>query len=430
MSTQSFRKKSHPSQQGFLSLHVSDRKEVHPVGEFFTLGRATENSLIVEDAFVSSRHCRIEKKPDAFVIKDMRSQNSTFLNGVSVIEAKLSDGDRITLGQTELIFTEHRDTKSFSLEQRSKNSDWDFQLQKLPTVAQSNFSVLINGPSGSGKEIVASLLHRYSKRAQGPFISVNCSALSESLVESELFGHVAGSFTGATGSRKGAFEAAKGGTLFLDEIGDLPLHLQPKLLRALENQEIKPVGSDKSVPTDVRILAASHKDLKAGVLKGTFREDLFFRLNIVRISPPPLKNRMEDFENLLYHFAKEYKVSFSESAILELKKHSWPGNIRELKNVVARGSALYGSQGITPECLPYLLDVFPTSPSLVQEYGDEQKPDISIIKSIEKRLIEERLTANSGNQRKTALELNMPKSTLHDRIKTYQINVDEIKKGF
>jgi len=172
---------------------------------------------------------------------------------------------------------------------------------------------------------VSHVIHDYSGRSEGPFVSVNCSALTESLVESELFGHVKGSFTGATSDRKGAFEAARGGTLFLDEIGDLPLSLQPKLLRALENQEIKPVGSDKTLKTDVRIVTATHKNLEKLVIEKTFRSDLFFRIHVVKISIPSLKERMEDFEDLLYHFSREMRVRFSVGAIEKLKEHSWPG---------------------------------------------------------------------------------------------------------
>ena len=255
-------------------------------------------------------------------------------------------------------------------------------------------------------------------------VSVNCSALSESLVESELFGHIKGSFTGATENRKGAFEAARGGTLFLDEVGDLPLSLQPKLLRALENSQIRPVGSDRSLETDVRIVAATHQDLKKLVFEERFRADLFFRLHVVQLQTPALKDRKEDFEDLIYDFARSMRVRFSFGAVQYLKNHDWPGNIRELKNVVARAKAFWGLEEITEATAAQLIDHLPALSDSID--GNSFKPSRSVIKEIELEMIKSRLIANRGNQRKTAVDLGMPKSTLHDRIKTYGIDVEKL----
>ncbi|WP_374032992.1 sigma 54-interacting transcriptional regulator [Bdellovibrio bacteriovorus] len=194
---------------------------------------------------------------------------------------------------------------------KSRNEVWNEELQTLSNVAKTEFPVLILGPSGTGKDVIAQALHENSLRDKGPFVSVNCSALSETLIESELFGHVKGSFTGAINDRKGAFEAARGGTLFLDEIGDLSYSLQAKLLRALENNEIRPVGADRNVRTDVRIIAATHQNLSEKIREGLFRSDLYFRLNVVSVAPPALALRMEDFEELLYTFARKMRVRFS-----------------------------------------------------------------------------------------------------------------------
>ncbi len=190
--------------------------------------------------------------------------------------------------------------------------------KNLGNVAKTDFPVLILGPSGTGKDVIAQALHQTSDR-QGPFLSVNCSALSETLIESELFGHVKGSFTGAVNDRKGAFEAARGGTLFLDEIGDLSYNLQAKLLRALENGEIRAVGADRNTQTDVRIIAATHQNLGEKIREGSFRSDLYYRLNVVTVTPPALNLRMEDFEGLLYGFARSMRVRFSHGAIVSLK---------------------------------------------------------------------------------------------------------------
>ena len=221
-----------------------------------------------------------------------------------------------------------------------------FALSCVPHIAKSKYPILLLGPSGTGKDVLARLIHRRSPVSSGPLVSVNCSALTETLIESELFGHRKGSYTGASCNRKGAFMASSGGTLFLDEIGDLPLSLQPKLLRAIEYQEIKPVGADEPVKTDARIIAATHQNLKEKVEKGTFRRDLYYRLNVVSFTVPPLRDRMEDFEPLLKSFLSDYGVTFSNEAIKVFKSYSWQGNIRELKNTVARAGALFSGEVI------------------------------------------------------------------------------------
>ena len=314
--------------------------------------------------------------------------------------------------------------KIFSMS--SRNSDWNMELEGLLGVAQTDFSVLLLGPSGTGKDVVAQALHKHSGRCYAPFVSVNCSALTETLIESELFGHVRGSFTGAMNDRKGAFETARGGTLFLDEIGDLSYNLQAKLLRALENSEIRPVGSDRIVKTNVRIIAATHQNLVTKIQEGQFRSDLFFRLNVVSVQTPALKNRIEDFEDLIYTFAKQMRVRFSFDAIQRLKGHSWPGNIRELKNLVSRASALYPSQQIDVEKVDRLLR---NSINLATAQDQTERKQVSVLKEVERQIILRKLEANSGNQKRTALDLGMPKSTLNDRLRQYNINPRDYKLG-
>ncbi len=413
------------SDVAFLTWRDASRTQQMEVGEFLTLGRDLANHIILEDEFASTRHTRIERKTDGgFLLRDLRSRNGTFVNGARIMEALLSDGDRIRIGQTDLFFSWEKLSVSSPITLSSKNLAWSAQLEKLPNIAQASFPVLLTGPSGTGKDVLAQSIHRLSSRKTGAFVSVNCSALTDSLVESELFGHVRGSFTGATGDRKGAFEAARGGTLFLDEIGDLPLALQPKLLRALENNQIRPVGSDRSIETDVRIVAATHHDLKKLVFDEKFRADLYFRLHVVQLQAPALRERMEDFEDLFYTFAKAIRVRFSHGAIQKLKSHSWPGNIRELKNTVARAKAFWASNEVTEKDIPQLIDV------MIDQNSDPKaenfKPSRSIIKEIESEMIKSRLLANHGNQRKTAIDLGMPKSTLHDRIRVYGIDVEKL----
>lgn len=409
------------SNQVYLKIH--GQAEPLSFDNFLVIG--SENTFFPYHESLCPRHARVEKKDSHYVIRDLRSTTGTFVNGTRIIEAILQEGDCIEVGPTQLTFhTINSKSIEGSGRPESNNINWNEQLKSLPQMAQTHFPVLILGPSGSGKELIAESLHKHSFRRNGPFLRVNCSALSETLIESELFGHIKGSFTGAIQDRKGAFEAARGGTLFLDEIGDLPYGLQAKLLRALENNEIRPVGSDKTHKTDVRIIAATHKELKQKITEGEFRADLYYRLNVIQINSPSLLDRMEDFDQLLFRFAREFRVRFSPTAIDKLKKHSWPGNIRELKNTVARASVLFKGQSVEESMLERIIDEIPLSQSKCLKPTN----DLSVIKEIEKQMIIKRLEANNGNQRQTARDLGMPKSTLHDRIKIYHINIDEFKK--
>ncbi len=413
-----------PFERGFLTWLGPHQSEIHEVGEFTTIGRDPNCDIYLDNPFVSTRHARLKKRDNRYLIEDIRSKNGTYVNGTRVVEAELRDKDRIIIGEKEFLFSIEFENKKDQITLSSKNEKWNSQLERLPRMAESDFPIMITGPSGTGKEILAQLIHRYSRRSYGPFISVNCSALSENLVESELFGHLKGSFTGAELNRKGAFESARGGTLFLDEIGDLPISLQPKLLRALENSEVKPVGSDESLKTDVRIIAATHNTLKEKVRKGHFREDLYFRLNVLNISPPALNKRMEDFESLLYYFAKEYRVSFSHLAIQKLKQHSWPGNIRELRNLIAKASTIFSSRSISEENIDGLIDKNYLSPVSIESFVK----DNLTLKEIEREVICKSLANHGGNQRRVAETLGLAKSTLNDRIKHHKIDLLEFNK--
>jgi len=394
--------------------------------DFMCIGSSHDNHIVINQKGVSQRHARIEKKKDRYMIRDLKTATGTYVNDVRILESYLSIGDLIRIGETEFVF-EDVEQENFSEFLKSNNYDWNFQLQRIPRMALSDLPMLILGASGCGKEVLSQIVHKLSHRRSGPVVSVNCSALSENLAESELFGHVKGSFTGASQDRKGAFESAKGGTLILDEVGDLPLNLQPKLLRALENKEIKPVGSDRIIKTNVRIIACTHQDLKKKVGKEEFRLDLFYRLNVIQIEIPALCKRMEDFEKILFNFARENQIKFSFDAIQKLKEHSWPGNVRELKNLVSKAKAIYDSEIIDAEKVASLIDpaITPTLPPIKL---DQMTGKLNVIREIEKKLIVDRLIANGGNQRKTAEDLGIPKSTLHDRIKNYKINVTELIK--
>ena len=227
-------------------------------------------------------------------------------------------------------------------------------VETIAVVAPSDVPVLITGQSGAGKEVVARLVHHWSPRRDEPLVAANCAGLPESLIESELFGHTKGAFTGATGDRQGFFRAANGGTLFLDEIGELPIHLQPKLLRALESKTVTPVGSDTPQQIDTRLIAATNRDLEKAIDEGGFRDDLYFRINVIELTVPSLRERREDILPLAGRFASEFRggpVRLSPQASQCLLAYNWPGNIRELRNAVQRACLLCRGDVILPEHL-------------------------------------------------------------------------------
>ncbi len=402
----------------------------HPIQleDLTLLGQNLLSYLPGSNLKINERHARIERRDHGYILRDLKTADGTYLNETRIIEAILQDGDCIRVGEIELKYQSTTTPSKAQDEIQTKHPLWSEQLSRLSDIARTHLPILITGESGTGKDVLAKKIHELSLRASGPFYSVNCGAFTDSLIESELFGHIRGSYTGALEDRKGAFESARNGTLFLDEIGDLPLSIQPKLLRVLENQEIRPLGSDQIISTNVRILAATHQDLRQKVRRGQFRLDLYYRLNVMKFNTPPLRNRMEDFDAFLFRFAKDQKVRFSHEAILQLKEHHWPGNIRELKNVVARASVLFGKHTVHANDIELLIEREPLSP-LPTAHLLETTPctsNMSVVKEIEREMIIERLIANRGNQRRTAADLKIPKSTLHDRIKAYNINIDEL----
>ncbi len=285
----------------------------------------------------------------------------------------------------------------------------------ITTAAKTNYTVLIQGESGSGKELVARATHQLSSRKNGSYIILNCAAISPHLMESELFGHEKGAFTGAYTSHKGAFEQAHNGTLFLDEIGDLPIDLQPKLLRVLENKLVRKVGGKTDIPVNVRIVAATHHHLPEKVRKKEFRLDLFYRLHVVLINVPPLRERKEDIPLLTDYFLKKEpggaNKKISEKAMMKLLHHSWPGNIRELRHVLLNSLLACKGHLIEATHIPFINEDMGLKNFLT-------KPDeINLsLQSREYDTIREALIAANGNKQKAALLLGIAKSTLFKRI--------------
>jgi two-component system nitrogen regulation response regulator NtrX len=294
--------------------------------------------------------------------------------------------------------------------------------EQIKMAAMSNSRVLILGESGSGKELVARLLHENSPRAENPFVEVNCAAIPQELIESELFGHEKGSFTGAFEMKRGKFEQANGGTLFLDEIGDMSLQTQAKVLRVMETQEFQRVGGNRNIKVDVRIISATNKDLAEEVKKESFREDLFFRLNVIPLRVPALRERPEDIPALVAYFlgtfaaeSGQYQKDITPEAIGILQKYSWPGNIRELKNMLERLAIMTPSRVITP------VDLF---------MPDAPRADYFSLNSLreardlfERDFITKKLGENAWNISKTAELLDIERSNLHRKIKAYDIKI-------
>ncbi|NJL24057.1 MAG: sigma-54-dependent Fis family transcriptional regulator [Calothrix sp. SM1_5_4] len=281
-------------------------------------------------------------------------------------------------------------------------------------VAASTSNVLITGESGTGKEVIAKAIHQRSSRADKPFVAVNCTAIPDTLLESELFGHVRGSFTGATADKKGLFEEADGGTLFLDEIGDMELSLQAKILRALQERVIRPVGSTQSKSVDVRVIAATHKDLKKAIGNGSFREDLYYRLAVIPISMPPLRHRVEDIPLLASHFLNKYSIlnggrvtGFSSEAMQRLMALPWPGNVRELENLVERLVVLSKHPVIQPEDIPF------GEERNFETFFGQNTSDMPSLDELEKRYISLVLEKTGSRKEKAAQILGINRRTLY-----------------
>ncbi len=314
------------------------------------IGSAPDNDLVIEHPTVSRLHARLEFDRHGYLLRDMRSKNGTFVQGVRVHEAYVPAGARVRFGTAELTFELGEGTVQVAMATterygqligRSSQMREIFAL--LAKVAPRDVTVLIEGESGTGKELVADAIHSTSGQHDKPFVVFDCSAVPPELAESELFGHIKGAFTGAVGNRKGVFELADGGTLFLDEIGELPLDLQPKLLRVLETGKVRPVGSGQVRQTKVRVIAATNRQLHHEVDAGNFREDLYYRLAVIRVRLPALRQRPEDIPLLVRHFLEQHEaadVRVGFETMQRLQSHPWPGNVRELRNYVERALVL------------------------------------------------------------------------------------------
>ncbi|MEM6531896.1 MAG: sigma 54-interacting transcriptional regulator [Myxococcota bacterium] len=327
-------------------------------------------ALVLSDPKVSRTHVELSVHPNGVAVRDLKSRNGTYHQGSRINDAIVSFGSLLRIGETQLRLDAVASPRvAPSQRQRFGELVGDSVSMReafalLELAARSDCTVVIEGESGTGKELAARALHDHSQRAQAPMVVVDCSAIAEPLIDSHLFGHVKGAFTGAVTDRAGAFVQAHNGTLFLDEIGELPLHQQAKLLRVIEDGTVQPVGSDRRRSVDVRVVAATHRDLRAMVDRNTFRFDLYHRLSVVHLKMPRLRDRLEDLPTLIRHFYRGRGVDSGTIAganLGRLNSYNWPGNVRELRNVLERAWVLAAQGNRSFECLALWL-------------GDTQEP--------------------------------------------------------
>ncbi|MEM1022060.1 MAG: sigma 54-interacting transcriptional regulator [Myxococcota bacterium] len=401
-----------PKEQGvgpeLLLAGAGRSARLQPPGPF-SIGTDEGNDWVLAgDGFASRLHCRFVIRDSRWHLEDLGSTNGTRVNGLRIGDVEVPPRATLTIGETDLrVFeTQVEDRRSFR-GMVGRSSAMRAVFDAIPRLARSMEPVLVHAESGCGKELVAQAIHAESER-NGAFLALNCGALSAQLVESELFGHVKGAFTGALADKKGAFEAAAGGTLFLDEVGELPLELQPRLLRVLENRRVRPVGATQEVPVDCRIVAATHRNLESAVREGRFREDLFHRLFVLSLSIPPLRRRREDISVLATMLLEQSgaEAGLSPEAENKLLAHDWPGNVRELRNVLVRAVFARESGDLGPEHIRFSQDAF-----------GMQAPS----KEGERERFVRALAATGGNRSEAARMLGISKSTFFDRLRRHGI---------
>ncbi len=399
-----------------------------------SIGTDPTSDLTLTDPHVSRHHCTITSTRKGCVLRDHASRNGSWVGGVRIETGYLFEGVSFEVGKTMLCFASDQPIEStVSVEPKfgrllgaSEPMRRIFAL--LPRLATSDTTLLIDGETGTGKGALALAIHEQSVRKRGPFVVLDCAAIPPTLVESELFGHVAGAFTGAVKDRAGLFELAKGGTIFIDEIGELPAEIQPKLLRALEERTVKPVGGGKPVPLDVRVIAATNRDLKALVNEGSFRSDLYYRLHVVRIHVPPLRERKDDILLLAKHFYAELLPGQtpSQSVLASFMRQPWPGNVRELRGAVERTILLEGLVDSEPGAA--------TPPSEKQAQTFDPTATFRDSKAAataewERKYVTDLLRHCEGNLSKASRIVQMDRSYLRALVKRHGVNVSEIEDG-
>ncbi|HEY5946793.1 MAG TPA: sigma 54-interacting transcriptional regulator, partial [Kofleriaceae bacterium] len=421
-----------------------DQGKEHMLDEGTTMvGTHADNDLVLTDATVSRYHLEIRVRRDGIEVRDLETTNGTKHGGARIGSVVLTGAARLRLGKHTEMDVEPVDT-SIELGEFSADRFGDVlgttQPMKrlfalLAKAAPTEATILLQGETGTGKEAIAEAVHRNSRRAKGPFIVVDCGSIPHELIASELFGHAKGSFTGAGADKQGLIEAANHGTLFLDEIGELALDLQPQLLRVLDRRQVRRVGETQSVDVDIRVIAATHRDLRAMVKSGQFREDLYYRLAVVATYVPPLRDRKADIPALATWFAEKMgRGSFAQSPALldQLMRHDWPGNVRELRNVVERALSLGDAaladlgEGSTSQ--------LPSAPSVEDAAKRQSNPDVldmpfkeakaQLVEAFERDYLSALLARHHGNISRAAAEAGIDRNYIHRLVKKYGLEVD------
>jgi transcriptional regulator with GAF, ATPase, and Fis domain len=425
-------------------------KELIISKERISVGRSIINDLVLTDKAVSGSHFEITTSDGGHILRDLDSTNGIYYGDLRVREIFLKPGTVFRVGNTKLKFQPLNEVVQIPLSEQDRFDRVIGQSVKmreifatLEKVAPSELTVLVQGETGTGKELIAQAVHNHSHRRSKPFVVLDCSAIPRDLIESTLFGHEKGSFTGAIAQHRGCFEQANGGTIFLDEIGELDIGLQPKLLRVLENRELKRVGSDKTIKIDVRVCAATNRDLRAMINESTFREDLYFRLSVIHIELPPLRERKEDIAYLVSHFlkqvaAKRWKGEAKEftvtpDAMETILNHHWSGNVRELKNVVERAASLSDGPELTKADFVFQQDG-PSSSRATPPAGDRAVSDPlvhsgltfkeakqRILDAFESSYLGELLVRNNYNITKSAQEAGLTRYHLRELLKRHNL---------
>jgi len=418
------------------------------VGQHMTIGKAPTNDLVLADDTVSRNHCELSRTADGIHVKDLGSTNGTRIDGTRVTDALLGPGSVLRVGEVEIAL---RPAPHKIEVLPSNNEEFGGALGRalsmrtifgvLERIAPTDATVLLEGETGTGKDVLARAVASGSPRATKPFVVVDCGAVSYSLIESELFGHERGAFTGAVASRQGAFELAEAGTLFLDEIGELPLDVQPKLLRVLETREFRRVGGNKNQQANVRVIAATKRNLLREVHAGKFREDLYFRLAVVPVTVPPLRARREDIPLLAEHILRLTAASdpqvgatphtLGPEALEALMAHDWPGNVRELRNVLERAVYLARATGSSELGLSILPSGQGAAEGSFQFEAGKSYRDTRARYDLEfeKRYVKWLLGRHGGNVSAAAREAKMDRKHLHDMAKKHGLRGSDTEEG-
>lgn len=402
-----------------------------------TIGKGPDNTVVVVDATVSRNHLEIAHGVGGYKVRDLGSTNGTFLENARIVEAWVRPGMELRAG--EVVFKLRAVHEGVAIEPSGSERYGPLVGRAAPMrrifallerIAPTDATILITGETGTGKGAVSRAIHDGSGRGNKPFVVVDCGAISQNLIESELFGHEKGAFTGATRQRQGALEVCAGGTLFIDELDDLPIDVQPKLLRALDEREITRVGSSKPIKLDLRVIAATKKDLRLEIAEGRFREDLYYRLSVVTFALPPLRERLEDLPLLANRFLENASSTWEalpRALRQRLKAHTFPGNVRELRNLLERASYLEGFDALDPSLFPTEMrgpgsvsTEFKLSADYMKPFKDAKE---SLIERFEREYLKRLMARNDNKVARAAREAGIDRKYLYMLLSKHAIEL-------